>query len=415
MFSTFRYSVKSLWLCKYSISRTSSILPRDQHSCIMYKKPFNCLMKISLNNSYSTSANEKSKDQTNFQQTKDESKLHTSISSLLSKVQVPTTIISKLKLNAQKQLLIDRIKKFTNAQDVLIIASNNLNKLTGYTVVENLKEKVIQREKEFETARKCLAAAKLAYEEVIAARSSTQREINELLQRKHLWSNDDVTRFTQLYKNEHINEQAESAAREEFQRCEQKVEQEYTELARSIMLRYHEEQIWSDKIRSASTYGTVALMILNVILFIGVQTIFEPRKRQKLADKFEELLIQKTGNEESKSEAGIVHTLTKRFENLEGKVDELTQTITPTFNKLSNYVMRDFELATGNDSELQMTPKKLETFMREFEKSMDESDRIRKPIHLKKNEIGSYIFISAILGASVGWLISFTMTELFRR
>ncbi|CAG8770422.1 2937_t:CDS:1, partial [Cetraspora pellucida] len=122
--------------------------------------------------------------------------------------------------------------------------------------------------KEFETARKCLATAKRAYEEIIAGRSATQREINELLQRKHQWSGDDVIRFTQLYKNEHTNEQIESAAREEFQKCEQKVEQGYTELTRSIMLRYHEEQIWSDKIRSASTYGTVALMMLNVISFI---------------------------------------------------------------------------------------------------------------------------------------------------
>ncbi|CAG8652040.1 13050_t:CDS:2, partial [Racocetra persica] len=248
-------------LCKYAVSQTS-ILPRDQRNCIIYRKPFNCLIKFSLNNSYST--DEKSKEHSDFQQiknaSKNASKLHTSLSSFLSKVQASTDIISQPKSNVQKQPLLKRINEFTKAmkvngvKDVLSTASNNLNRLTGYSVVENLKEKVIQREKEFETARKCLAAAKLAYEEIIAARSATQREINELLQRKHQWSSDDVLRFTQLYKNEHMNEQIESSAREEFQKCEQKVEQEYTELTRSIMLRYHEEQVWSDKIRSASTY-----------------------------------------------------------------------------------------------------------------------------------------------------------------
>lgn len=389
----------------------------------MYRKPFSCPTKFPLSNGYSTSTDEKTKDQTAFQQTKDASKLHTSISSLLSKVQA-SSIISQPKFGTQKPPLFNRISEFIkavkvkNAQDIqniLTIASDNLNKLTGYSMVENLKEKVIQKEKEFETTRKRLAAAKLAYEEVIAARSATQREINELLQRKHQWSSDDVIRFTQLYKDEHTNEQAESAAREEFQKCEQKVEQEYTELTRSIMLRYHEEQVWSDKIRSASTYGTIALMMLNVILFIGVQTIFEPRKRQKLADKFEELLIQRTNEEENKSETGIVHTFMKRFENLEGKVDELTQSLTPIFNKLSDYVVRDSEPTTGNDvsidSKLPITPKELDSLIGEFEKSTERSNRVQKPI---QNEIDSHIFISAFLGASIGWLISYMMTELFR-
>ncbi|CAG8650319.1 17081_t:CDS:2 [Dentiscutata erythropus] len=380
----------------------------------MYRKPFSCLMKFPLSNSYSTSTDEKTKEQTDFQQTKDASKLHTSI---LSKVQASTSL-SQSKPGAQKPPLLDRISEFikavkaNSAQDILSVASDNLNKLTGYSMVENLKEKVIQREKEFEVARKRLSASKLAYEEVIAARSATQREINELLQRKHQWSSDDVIKFTQLYKNEHLNEQAETAAREEFQRCEQKVEQEYTELTRSIMLRYHEEQIWSDKIRSASTYGTVALMLLNVILFIGVQTIFEPRKRQKLADKFEELLIQRTNEEESKSEVGIVHTFMKKFENLEGKVDELTQSLTPIFNKLSDYVgdLEPFEPINDNDK-LPLTPTELDSLMGDFEKSAERSNRVQKPI---QNEIDSHIFISAFLGASIGWLVSYMMTELFR-
>ncbi|CAO3694065.1 unnamed protein product [Rhizopus stolonifer] len=78
------------------------------------------------------------------------------------------------------------------------------------------------------------------------------------------------------------------------------MDREYMELARSIMERYHEEQLWSDKIRSASTYGTWALMGVNLLLFIAVQTIFEPRKRKRLTDRFEELLVSKVEEEEEK-------------------------------------------------------------------------------------------------------------------
>ncbi|PKY16404.1 hypothetical protein RhiirB3_402846, partial [Rhizophagus irregularis] len=109
-------------------------------------------------------------------------------------------------------------------------------------------------------------------------------------------------------------------AKEELHKYEKQVEKEYTELSKSIMMRYHEEQVWSDKIRSASTYGTIALMTLNIILFICVQTIFEPRKRQKLAEKFEELLIKKLDKNE---ETGIFQQLYHKYERMDEKISKL--------------------------------------------------------------------------------------------
>lgn len=54
------------------------------------------------------------------------------------------------------------------------------------------------------------------------------------------------------------------------------------------MGRYHEEQIWSDKIRRASTWGTFALMGVNVLLFVVVQIGLEPWRRNRLVRGFEE-------------------------------------------------------------------------------------------------------------------------------
>jgi hypothetical protein len=53
-------------------------------------------------------------------------------------------------------------------------------------------------------------------------------------------------------------------------------------------MRYHEEQIWSDKIRRASTWGTFALMGINVLLFVVVQVGLEPWRRKRLVRGFEE-------------------------------------------------------------------------------------------------------------------------------
>lgn len=154
--------------------------------------------------------------------------------------------------------------------------------------------------KAFESSRDQMQQAKRAYESAIDTRSSTQREINELLQRKHLWSGEDVTRFTELYRLEHEHSQREIHAKEAYQHAEKQMDREYMGLAQSIMERYHEEQLWSDKIRSVSTYGTWALMVLNLVLFIMMQSIFEPYKRKRLTDRFEELLIAKVDEEEAK-------------------------------------------------------------------------------------------------------------------
>ncbi|CAO3685632.1 unnamed protein product [Rhizopus microsporus] len=181
----------------------------------------------------------------------------------------------------------DKFKQLTsevnNSKEALQKASRVLNELTGYNHIETVKEKVTRQ-------------AALLNQLVM----STQRSINELLQRKHLWTADDVTKFTELYRLEHAHTQAEMTAKERYQTCEKQMDREYMELARSIMERYHEEQLWSDKIRSASTYGTWALMGVNLLLFVAVQTVFEPRKRKRLTDRFEELLVAKVNEEEEK-------------------------------------------------------------------------------------------------------------------
>lgn len=69
---------------------------------------------------------------------------------------------------------------------------------------------------------------------------------------------------------------------------EKEVDEAQDRLSKSILARYHEEQIWSDKIRRASTWGTWGLMGFNVLLFIVVQLGLEPWKRKRLVGGFEE-------------------------------------------------------------------------------------------------------------------------------
>ncbi len=112
--------------------------------------------------------------------------------------------------------------------------------------------------------------------------------MNELLQRKHAWSPADLERFTCLYRSDHAANQAEEAASEALVCAEQAAEEVRGTLGRMILARYHEEQIWSDKIRRASTWGTWVLVGFNVLLFVVVQLGLEPWKRRRLVAGFEE-------------------------------------------------------------------------------------------------------------------------------
>ncbi|KAF9941408.1 sensitivity to high expression protein she9, partial [Modicella reniformis] len=180
--------------------------------------------------------------------------------------------------------------------DTIAQLSKHLNNFTGYNSINDLKHKVMTHGDSLDEARIKLAQVKQAYDDAISTRSNTQKAINDLLQRKHLWSPDDVIRFTDLYRSEHANEQAEQKAKEEYKQAESNVEEKSRMLTRVIMERYHEEQVWSDKIRAASTYGTWGLIGVNVMAFLIVQAFVEPRRRRKQVERYE----------------GLVHELTER-------------------------------------------------------------------------------------------------------
>jgi sensitive to high expression protein 9, mitochondrial len=179
-----------------------------------------------------------------------------------------------------------------NLQSNIFVASQRLNDLTGYSGIEALKKEIEAQEAKVQSTRTAVKKARATYSAAVTRRSTTQREVNDLLQRKHNWNPADLERFTSLYRSDHANEQAETAAQEELGRAEREAEEASSRLARTILARYHEEQIWSDKIRQMSTWGTWGLMGLNVLLFIVFQIAIEPWRRRRLVKGFEEKVME---------------------------------------------------------------------------------------------------------------------------
>ncbi|KAJ3850825.1 Mdm33 family-domain-containing protein [Lentinula lateritia] len=196
-----------------------------------------------------------------------------------------------------------RADNFTGATKVRLSGLGaELNKVTGYEEIDALKRQVVEQEARIETTRQAARAAKVNHDEAVVRRSKSQREVNDLLQRKSSWTDEDVIRFTSLVREDHLLEQEEARAKLAVEEAENAVENEFTELMRSILARYHEEQVWSDKIRSASTYGQLAVLGLNMFVFILAIVLVEPWKRKRLAQTFEKKVEEL--NEEYKEMLG---------------------------------------------------------------------------------------------------------------
>jgi sensitive to high expression protein 9 len=169
-----------------------------------------------------------------------------------------------------------------NMQSRALAASATLNSLTGYSAIEAIKAHNTVLEQEHGAAQTRLRAARGEYKAVTAQRASTQREVSMMLARKDSWTPTDLERFTTLYRTDHSLEGRVAAVADDLAEAEAAEAAVSAALNAGILRRYHEEQIWSDHIRRASTWGTWGLMAVNVLLFLGFQFVAEPWRRRRL-------------------------------------------------------------------------------------------------------------------------------------
>ncbi|CEP62897.1 She9p LALA0_S06e06348g [Lachancea lanzarotensis] len=177
---------------------------------------------------------------------------------------------------------------FDSLQETIFTATRALNDVTGYSSIQKLRKSIDVMEKQLGDTKDEVKNAKVAYNSAIDVRAQSQGEVNELLQRKNSWTPRDLERFTLLYKDDSVNLKRETDAKIHLEHVENLEEEISENLYRAILTRYHEEQIWSDKIRRTSTWGTFILMGMNILLFLVFQLLLEPWKRRRLVGSFED-------------------------------------------------------------------------------------------------------------------------------
>ncbi|KAK0714512.1 Mdm33 family-domain-containing protein [Lasiosphaeris hirsuta] len=191
-----------------------------------------------------------------------------------------------------------------NFQTRLLNATQTINDLTGYSAIEAIKTQNTALEASLAAAQTRLRAARQNYKALTAHRASTQREVTTLLARKDTWSPPDLERFTSLYRLDHELEAQVATASAELTEAETDDSRLSAALNAGILRRYHEEQIWSDRIRRQSTWGTWGLMGVNILLFLVLQFVAEPWRRARLVKHIAE--GEKSVIEDVRRELGAV-------------------------------------------------------------------------------------------------------------
>jgi len=116
---------------------------------------------------------------------------------------------------------------------------------------------------------------------------------------------------------------------------EDAVDREFSELMRAILARYHEEQVWSDKIRSASTYGSLAVLGVNLVVFIMAVIVVEPWKRKRLTQTFERK-VEEMGTETKASVDAGAARLEERLAGHEQLMTELISRLSEGTREVSS-------------------------------------------------------------------------------
>ena len=290
-------------------------------------------------------------------------------------------------------------------EQVLSEKIESINKITGLSAgkLNELKNSVQETEISFNESKKQLIECRRLYEDAVKERSQVQGEINVLLQRKSEWSENDVERFSEIYKKEHSLKELEKKAKQNCINQESVVDSQQTSFLQSLRLVYSEENMLANKARVVNTYVTWGLIALNSSIFLISTLMIEPNKRKK----FEERVQKVVEIENNKTTNEILKTLRN------GENNNNNNNMKNNNNNKNQEKNQVFEIVGGtkkNVTNVEMGKKstidyKNETNNEIIENIKDDKEIIDDGIFITTDQVGAFclgaisaIIISALMG-----------------
>jgi hypothetical protein len=162
---------------------------------------------------------------------------------------------------------------------------------SGQREMDGLKLRVQQCSIKFDQAVDSVRQCRSEVERAQLAHDDAAKRHANLMMRREQWDSNDASSFVEVTASDVQTRQSLANARNELRKAEEnasRCQRDYMDIMRQ---RYHEEQMWQDKWRMMSTYGTWALIGLNSIVFLGSQ-FFHQRREVNRLKAIEELITE---------------------------------------------------------------------------------------------------------------------------
>ncbi|KAL7456688.1 hypothetical protein ACHAWC_008153 [Mediolabrus comicus] len=239
--------------------------------------------------------------------------------------------------------------------------NNNNNKLdewlevwnehSGTHEISKLKDLVNHSSLQFDNQQRLVTEARKAVDTALSAWEQSQTQHSQLLSSRDKWTSTQAIQFAKLLENEVQIRTNLEVAKSDLSNKEIQLSKYQMEYMNNLRKRYHEEQVWTDKWRILSTYGTWGLIGLNSIVFLVSQYMFRQREVQRMKD-FEGLLKETLVSNSVALETAMKHQNDVKIvavasDNIEDKGDSGGE-VERSEKEMGGTVIRSKELQHGH-------------------------------------------------------------------
>lgn len=168
---------------------------------------------------------------------------------------------------------------------------------SGTHEILQLKENVNISSTEFDTKQRQVAQARAALDVAMETFENSQLQHTQLLRSRDTWTSAQAYEFAKLLEKEIDIRKDLEIAKKTLASLEAEQLTSMQSYMNHLRRRYHEEQLWQDKWRVYSTYGTWILIGLNTMVFLLSQYMTRLRETQRMKDIQEMVYQSITSNE----------------------------------------------------------------------------------------------------------------------
>jgi len=211
---------------------------------------------------------------------------------------------------------------------------------SGTHEILQLKQNVNTSSLDFDTKQRQVTLARSTVDKALQSFESSQLKHTRLLQTRDRWTSLEAMEFAKILEEEVQVRLELEVARKELTLLEQAQLDTMHRYMSDLRKRYQEEQLWQDKWRVYSTYGTWGLIVLNSIVFMISQYMVrlrENRRMKEIQDSIRQSLATNEGTLRAIQATGRNRGERNNIDDGEGKMqnDEVRQ-VTSLTDKLSN-------------------------------------------------------------------------------